>query len=91
MLKAHNGETLLQRYEAFWQRAEAEGVDVILYPCPRCQQPLKTGRPPMDDDPWDSQFRCPYCGELFTRVAYHNGQVKTLAPEINQHSHKGAA
>lgn len=64
---------LLEKHNAYIARCKANGAPTQTYNTPCCSRELEDRVPPEGEGPWDSLVTCPYCGDLFWKVAHHDG------------------
>lgn len=59
--------TLMQRYTEYNDRLKAQGVKLIAFACPACNQNIETREAPKGDV-WDTLSDCPHCNAMFMKI-----------------------
>lgn len=59
--------TLMQLYTEYNDRLKAEGIKLIAFSCPSCNESIET-RPAPKGDTWDTLSNCPHCGSMFMKI-----------------------
>lgn len=63
--------TLLERHTEYIARCKTNGAPTRIYSVPCCGKALEDRVPPAGEQ-WDALVTCPYCGEMFMKVAHHD-------------------
>lgn len=71
--------TLLQRYTEYNDRLKAQGITLIAFECPACNQSIET-QPAPKGDVWDTLSECPHCNAMFMKIT-DGKEVRALIPD----------
>lgn len=66
----------LEAYRAYIEKLERKHVELTEYPCPDCNEMLKT-RVPNQGEVYDSYVVCPYCRQLHFKEVFSDSRVVT--------------
>ncbi|KPX46955.1 hypothetical protein ALO68_200094 [Pseudomonas syringae pv. helianthi] len=59
--------TLMQLYTEYNDRLKAQGIKLITFSCPNCNESVET-RPAPKGDTWDTLSDCPHCNSMFMKI-----------------------
>lgn len=70
----------LKHHLDYVYRMKSRGHPVRFYSTPCCAKRIEDIVPAVADIVWDSLAECPFCGEMYMKIARHDG-ITALVPE----------